>query len=157
MASNFGHVERVTECVGGREITFRSKLEYRWAQWLELEKQQGYILEWWYESQDTLLQIETPYFHNQKLYLPDFCVQILDGTCELHECKGWFTPKDYTKLKLAAQQYKNPITLIFASLSDHSKNSKTQAQYSRAKRLEPFLKRIIYNANRDIFRKAGIK
>lgn len=149
--SEFGHVQKITREVGGKVYTFRSKLEYKWAVWCQLRKEQGIIIDWWFEDTETLLELETKYFKNKKLYLPDFVIQTEDGY-ELEETKGYFPPKDYTKLKLASEQYKNPITLIFASLNDNSKNSKIRAQYDRAKRLEPFLKRIIYKANRDIFR-----
>ena len=146
---NFGHVEKITREVGGKTCTFRSKLEYRWAVWCQLRKEQGIIEEWFYEDEETLLELETAYFHNRKLYLPDFTIQTADGY-EFEETKGWFPPKDYTKIKLAAQQYENPITLIFASLTPCKS---LRAQYNRAKRLEPHVKRVIYNANKDIFGK----
>ena len=149
--SNFGHVERVTQEVGGKTYTFRSKLEYRWAVYCQLRKEQGIIIEWWFEDPECLLELETRKFKNKKLYLPDFTIQTEDGY-ELEETKGYFPPKDYTKIKLATEQYAAPITLIFASLNDHSKNSKIRAQYARAKKLEPFLKRIIWKADKDIFR-----
>ncbi len=150
--SNFGHVERVTIEVGGKVCTFRSKLEYRWSVWLQLQKEQGLISDWWYEDEESLLVLETKYFKNRKLYLPDFVVEMPDGNYEYYETKGYFPPKDYTKIKLAAEQYDNPITLIFASLISNSKNSKMRAQYNRAKRLEPFLKRVIYDAQKTIFK-----
>ncbi len=150
--SNFAHVQRITRSVGGREYTFRSKLEYKWAVWCQLRKEQGIIIDWWYEDEDTLLELETAYFKNRKLYLPDFTIQTQEGY-EFEECKGYFPPKDYTKIKLAAQQYENPITLIFASLISNSKNSNIRAQYARAKRLEPHVKRIIYDANKTILNK----
>ena len=149
--SNFGHVKRVTREVGGKICTFRSLLEYRWAVWCQLRKENGIIIEWWYEAHDTLLELETAYFKNRKLYLPDFTIQTPDGY-EFEETKGYFAPKDYTKIKLAAQQYKNPITLIFASLSSGSKNSKIRKQRGRAERLEPHIKRVIYHADRNIFK-----
>lgn len=149
--SNFGHVQRVTRSVGNREITFRCLLEYRWCVWCQLRKEQGIIEDWWYEDQDMLLWLETPYFHNTKLYLPDFTIKTPDGY-EFEETKGWFPPKDATKLRLAAQQYKNPTTLIFANLKAGSKNASIRAQYRRAKRLEPFLKRIIWDADKSIFK-----
>ncbi len=146
--AKFGHVQRLTKEVGGKICTFRSKLEYRWAVWCQFRKHLGHIIDWFYEDEETLLELETRYFKNKKLYLPDFTIQTEDGY-EYEETKGWFPAKDYTKIKLAAEQYENPITLIFANLTN-CKSLRTQ--YSRAKRLEPFLKRIIYNANRDIFK-----
>lgn len=147
--AEFGHVKRITAEVGGRTITFRCKLEYRWAVWCQLRKEQGIILDWWYEDKETLLELETAYFKNRELYLPDFTIQTSMVDYEFEETKGWFPPKDYTKLKLAAQQYVNPITLIFARLT----NCKSlRAQYNRAKRLEPYVKRIIFDADKTIFK-----
>ena len=148
--ANFAHVQAFKKQVGGKVCRFRSKLEYRWAVWRQLRKEQGYILDWWYEDAETLLELETAYKGNKKMYLPDFTIQTLDGNYEYEECKGYFPSKDATKIRLAAQQYENPITLIFANL----KNTKSQrTQYNRAKDLEPHLKRIIYDAKKTIFDK----
>lgn len=149
---NFAHVQPITREVGGKIYTYRSKLEYKWAVWCELRTMQGLLKDWWFEDEETLLQIETPYFHNKKLYLPDFTVQMPNGDYEFEETKGWFPPKDYTKIKLAAQQYDNPITLIFARLISNSRNKSKVAQYRRAKKLEPHIKRIIYDADKTIFK-----
>ena len=148
--SNFGHVQRLTKSIDGRVYTFRSKLEYKWAVWCQLRKEQGIILDWWYEDAETLLELETAYYKNRKLYLPDFTIQTSTDNYEFEETKGWFPPKDYTKIKLAAEQYENPITLIFANLTN-CKNLRTQ--FRRAKRLEKHIKRVIWNADRDIFQK----
>lgn len=152
MMSNYGHVQRITRSVGNRTITFRSKGEYHWCVWCEFRKEQGIIQDWWYE--DAPLIIETQYLKNKKIYLPDFTIQMLDGSYELEEFKGYFPPCDYTKLKLTALQYDNPLTLIFANLT----NCKSaRAQYDRAKRLEKLLEsnggRVIYQAEKEIFQK----
>ena len=147
--SNFGHVHPVTAEVGGKVYTYRSKLEYRWAVWCQLRKEHGFILEWWFENET--LELESPKFRDKIRYIPDFTIKTTDGY-EFQETKGWFTAASAKKIKLAAEQYENPITLIFANLNDNSKSSKIRAQYGRAKRLEPHIKRIIYNADRDIFK-----
>lgn len=139
--SNFGHVKRVTREVGGKTYTFRSKLEYRWAVWCQLRKEQGIIVDWWFE--DEKLELITK-LGDRKYYIPDFTIQAVDGY-EFEETKGWFTSKDATKIKLASQQYENPITLIFASRP-------SKKQLWRAQHLEPHIKRIIYTAGRDIFK-----
>ena len=147
--ANFGHVERVTAEVGGKTCTFRSKFEYRWSVWCQLRKEQGWIADWWFEDAETLLELETKYFKNKKMYLPDFTILTSDGEYEYEEIKGYFPAKDYTKIKLAAEQYDNPITLIFESLT----NCKSmKAQYNRAKKLEPHIKRVIYDAKKTIFK-----
>ncbi len=146
--SNFGHVQRITREVGGKVYTFRSKLEYKWAVWCQLRKEQSIIIDWWFEDEETLLELETRYFKNKKLYLPDFTIQTTDGY-EYEETKGWFPAKAYTKIKLAAEQYENPITLIFANLT----NCKSlRPQFNRAKKLERHIKRVIYDADKTIFK-----
>ena len=145
----WGKVEPITAEVGGRVCNFRSKLEYHWCIWCQLRKEQGIIKNWWFEDEG--LEIETKYFRNKKVYLPDFTIQMPDGSYELEETKGFFPAAAATKIKLTAEQYENPITLIFATLPANSKNSKTRDQYMRAKRLEPHIKRVIYDATKTIF------
>lgn len=148
--ATFGHVLKITKEVGDKVYTFRSKLEYKWAVWCQLRKEQGIIMDWEYESVEVKVKTK---LGEIKIYRPDFIIKERCANIWFYEeTKGWFTPKDYTKMKLFAEQYENPLTLIFASLNDNSKNSKIRAQHDRAKRLEPFLKRIIWKADRDIFR-----
>jgi hypothetical protein len=147
--SDFGHVEKITREVGGRVITFRSKGEYRWCVWCELRREQGIITDWLYESEECPVKTK---LGEIKIYRPDFTIQ--DGPeYSFEEFKGWFTSKDYTKMKLFAEQYDNPLTLIFANLT----NCKSaRVQYGRAKRLEKLLEsnggRVIYDARATIFK-----
>lgn len=162
--SNFGHVKRVTQQVGGKTYTFRSLLEYRWACWCEFRKQQGIIADWSYEDPEATLELVKGYHLNIKEYHPDFTILYPNGDYEIEETKGYFPPKDYTTLKLASEQYTNPITLIFAytpkfTVNERniiiwcsSKRKSTIAQIQRAVKIEKFIKRVIYNANRDIFK-----
>jgi hypothetical protein len=159
----FGNVKRVTRSVGGREFTFRSLLEYRWAVWCQVRKESGIIEDWWYEDPESVLVLEKPYYQNKKEYWPDFTILYPNGDYEYEETKGYFPAKDYTCLLMVTQQYTNPITLIFAKtpafqvVGEHiitkAKNSKTIAQIRRAVRLEKHIERVIYNADRDIFKK----
>lgn len=149
--SNFGHVQPLTKEVGGKVCKFRSKLEYRWAVWCQLRKEQGLIVDWFYEDPETLLLLELEYCNNRKGYLPDFTIEYEDRY-EYEETKGYFPPKDFTKIKLAAEQYENEIILIFVNLNDNGKSAKTLAQFRRAKRLEPHIKRIIYDAGKTILK-----
>ena len=148
--ANWGRVKPVTVEVGGKIYTYRSKLEYRWAVWCQLRKEQGIIFEWEYESVEVPLKYKTG---EVKIYRPDFTIMDA-GLPRYEETKGWFTSKDYTKMKLMSKQYDNPLTLIFANL----KNTKSaRLQYGRAKRLEKLLEsnggRVIFEANKTIFRK----
>ena len=148
---NFGHVHKVAKEVGGKHCTFRSKFEYRWAVWCQFRKEQGLIKNWWYELPESRLELEQQYKQNKKMYQPDFTIQTNMDEYEYEETKGYFPAKDFTKIKLASEQYENPITLIFASTAKNPKSASIRAQIRRAERLEPHIKRIIWNANKDIF------
>ncbi|HDY87687.1 MAG TPA: hypothetical protein ENH82_06150 [bacterium] len=118
-----------------------------------MRKDMGMIADWWYEDQGSLLELHTGYRNNIKMYLPDFTILTNEGEYEFEETKGWFPPKDYTKIKLALEQYDNPITLIFANLTNCKSN---RPQYNRAMRLKPHLEtkggRLILDAGKSIFK-----
>jgi hypothetical protein len=148
--SNYGHVRSVTATVGGKTCHFRSKLEYRYAVYLELLKQQGHIEEWEYEPQHMKIEFEHGRIGNKRTYLPDFTVLYPgEEVWEIHETKGRFQPLDYKKLLKYSEMHGNPIVLIFASLTDCKS---ARAQYNRAKRLEKHIKRVIYDANKSLFK-----
>lgn len=148
--AEYGHVKRITECVGGRTITFRSKLEYRYAVYLQTLEDAGHIHSWEYEPPGMAIEFAHGRRGNVRGYLPDFAVLTAESEplWEMHECKGYFTPIDAKKIKAFAEQNHNKVTLIFGNL----KNTKSQAtQYRRAKRLEPHIERIIWDATKSLF------
>lgn len=149
MANNFGKVVAFKAEVGGKTCRFRSKMEYRYAVWLQMQKEQGLVADWHFEHPDAFMEVLKA-SGNKAGYLPDFMILTNDGDYEIHETKGYFKPSDYTKMKLAAQQGDKKITLIFANLTN-CKSSR--AQYNRAKKLEPHLHRLILDANETIFKK----
>ncbi len=149
----FGHVKRVTREVGGKTYTFRSLLEYRWAVWCQVRKEQGIIKDWWFEDTDSVYELVKGFHLNVKEYHPDFTILYANGDFELEETKGYFPPRNYTTLKLMSEQYDIPITLIFASTAKNPKSVSIQEQIRRAKRLEPHIKRVIWNAGKEIFSK----
>lgn len=147
--AQFGHVKRITECVGGHTITFRSKLEYRYAVYLQTLQDAGHIIAWEYEPPGMAIEFAHGRRGNVKGYLPDFGVLVKeDELWEMHETKGYFTPIDAKKIKAFAEQNDNPVTLIFAWMKDTKKNWR---QFGRAKRLEPHIHRIIWDANKSLF------
>lgn len=147
--SKWGKVEKIRAIVGGRDIIFRSKFEYRWCVYCQLRKEQGIIWDWWYENEVVPITYKTG---KVDFYRPDFTIEY-DDCFAYEETKGWFKSKDCTKMRLMAQQYENPLTLIFANLSPTAKSHRTQ--YGRAKRLEKLLEsnggRVIYDAQKTIF------
>lgn len=155
--SNYGHVRQVTVTIGEKTCHFRSLLEYRYAVYLELLKEQGHIEEWEYEPKHMSIEFEHGRLGNKRTYLPDFTVLYPDAPIdvagneiwEIHETKGRFQPLDYKKLLKYSEMHGNPIVLIFASLT----NCKSaRAQYNRAKRLEKHIKRVIYDASKSLFK-----
>ena len=149
--ANWGRVKPLTIDVGGKVYTFRSKLEYRWAVWCQLRKEQGIITDWLYESEEVPLKYKTG---RVDFYRPDFTIEYgrIKGRkpeYEFEETKGWFQAKDKTKMKLFAEQYDNPLTLIFAK-------PPSGIQYRRADGLVKLLEsnggRVIYDAEKTIFK-----
>ncbi len=101
----------VTAYANCKVIKFRSKLEYRWANYLEFLKLAGEIKDWAYES-------HTFHFDNIGVvsWLIDFTIRNNDDTFEYHECKGHFEKRDVDKLKcLFKERPEVKVTYIFAS------------------------------------------
>ncbi len=144
--NQYGHIQRVTRLFNGVETTFRSKLEARWSVWCELRIEQGILVAAEYEPAPIPLVM---FNGNKKGYLPDFVVTYPDGHKEIEECKGKFTGGMATKLRMAAEQQDRPLTLIFAALTD-CKSGRTQ--FIRAKMLNAHIERVIYDADKTIFK-----
>ncbi len=93
---------RVTDTIGGQTCHYRSKLEHRWAKYLQMMQEQGHILSWQYESHRFI-------FHDVETapvgYTPDFLVFNTDGTAVWQECKGFLEPRDATKYRRMHEQY----------------------------------------------------
>ena len=140
--SKFGN-QPVRATVGGKDCRFRSKLEYRYAQYLQMLKESGHSGAWSYEA------ITYP-FENQKIecYLPDFTVINPGHELEVHECKGFLQKRDLDRLKGMFEEYPDvKITIIFAA--------KPKISVQKTNKLKRYCDRIITNGN-TIFKQAGI-
>lgn len=73
-------------------------LERRYAALLQDRKNRGEIHDYWFESMTLKLAPDCR-------YTPDFVVQLIDGTIELHECKGFWRDDARVKIKLAADKF----------------------------------------------------
>jgi hypothetical protein len=143
--TNFGHIQRVTASVGMREFTFRSKLEYHYAVYLELLKSNGHIQQWEYEPEDMSIEFQHGPRNNTRKYLPDFAVLANDDEWEVHETKGYFPPIDATKLRKYADMHDNRIILIFGG-------KVYGAQKRRVERLSKHIHRVILGADKELFK-----
>ncbi len=96
----------VRAIVGGKKHYFRSKLEYHWAQYLEILKQSGEIADWEFEP-------EVFYFKDVKTapvqYRPDFKVTNNDGSHYWQETKGWHDGKTNKKLQRMSKHYPDEV------------------------------------------------
>lgn len=75
-----------------------NKLEAAYAARLQMEKAQGRVLYWSYESVKLRLADKT-------WYTPDFFVIVADGTAEVHETKGFWHDDARVKIKVAADLF----------------------------------------------------
>lgn len=121
--------------IGGKTYHFRCKLEYRWAQHLQLLYMTGEIKSWEYETHCFQFEDST-----LKRYLIDFTVRNNDDSFEYYECKGMVAKYDIDRLRLVYEQYPDTkITIVFAS--------KPKLSAQKRGKLERYCHRIIYNAN----------
>lgn len=110
--------------IAEREFHFKSKFEYRYAQYIEILREQGLYLSWDYESTTLLFENEV---RGAKIYTPDFRIVTDKGNIEYHECKGLLSGSDVTKFKRTAKYYpKVDITLVFMA-SDKKRANRLRA------------------------------
>ena len=122
LVKNYNNVRTVAE-VGGKQCKFRSKLEYKVAQYLQMLKVSGHIKDWDFE----MMNFEFP----DDKWLIDFTVRNNDDTISYIEAKGRIEGRDRKKLRLVAKYYPQVIIdYVFAAKRDALK-MKTSAKYCR--------------------------
>ena len=92
--------------IGGKRNFYRSRWEYRYALYLQLMKDNNYIVDWEHEP-------HTFYFEGIKRgtnnYKPDFLVKFPSGKEEWYEVKGYMDSKSATKIKRMAKYHPNIV------------------------------------------------
>jgi len=98
--------KRVTATVGGKKCYFRSRLEYRWALYLEFLRRHEGLRDWQYEPRCFVFsgEIKAPV-----QYRPDFSIVEPNGTEVYQECKGFHDGDTNSKLRKMAKHYPNVI------------------------------------------------
>lgn len=112
--------------IGVQRCYFRSKLERRHAEFLELQRGAGLIREWQHEPRTFHFpdRLQAPVS-----YKPDFRVVWCSGVEEWHECKGHWTRRDVTKLRLMARHYPEiTIAVVGARLTSDDKEAIERAR-----------------------------
>lgn len=109
--------------IGGKRCFFRSRWEYRYALYLQLMKDNKYIVDWEHEPR-------VFYFEGIKRgttnYKPDFRVVFPSGKEEWFEIKGYMDAKSKTKIKRMAKYYPEIILRVIDKtwFSENSKKLK---------------------------------
>ena len=106
--------------VGGKRIFFRSRWEYRYCLYLQYLKEQGQIVDWFYESKVFWFEGIRRGTNN---YKPDFLVIHSNQAEEFVEVKGYETAKDRTKYKRMAK-YHPTVRLRVVNKEFFTKNGK---------------------------------
>jgi len=125
----------VDAVVNGEVIHFKSKLEYRWANYLETLKRGGIIKDWSYET-------HTFKFDNigVEKWKVDFVIRNINNTFEYHECKGHFEKRDLDKLKCLFEfRPEVQLTYIFGA--------KPKLTPNKIDWLNRVCQRVIFNGN----------
>jgi hypothetical protein len=121
--------------IDGTEYHFKSKQEYKWAQYLEVLRGLGAIEKWEYE-------FKTFWFNGIKRgvvsYTPDFWVWE-DGVQVLHEVKVHLTQKDVTKYKRLAKYYPDEKLILVMNCG-----TKKAEKIRRRENALRFVEKIIY-------------
>ena len=132
--AKYGNVP-VDAMVDGKLVHFKSKLEYRWSQYLDFLKDIGEIKDWFYEFHTFRFDD----IYKLKEYTPDFLVRNNDNSFSYYETKGMLQKYDLDKYKrLFDERPYVKLTVVFWSNPKISVNK-------RAK-LERFVHRVIWDA-----------
>ena len=81
-----------------------NRLETRYANFLELRKRAGEILDYRFEPMRLILRHAVPNRAKGMTYTPDFLV-VFPDRMELHEIKGWWREDSRVKIKAAAELF----------------------------------------------------
>jgi len=139
------HNEPTRAVIAGRTFKFRSRAEYRFAQYLQLlvdlkecfaaDPAEQYI-GWDYETDDCRF-----YFADETTapvrYTADFVAYTRSGAKHIYEVKGWLTSRDGTKYRRMAKHY--PDVKLFLVLTQRSKR-----RVHRRAIAQKYVERIIY-------------
>lgn len=136
--------------MGGRHLLFKSKIEYRYAQYLQKLLELGAIDFWGYENK-TFEFAER--YRKRSIYTPDFEVHETHCGHKLiswHEVKTSLRQNDIRRFKLMAADYPmEEMVLVLPYCSHNTKQSRLRGNAQK------YVRRIFYCD--PYFRKFGIK
>lgn len=110
-----------------QRIKFRSKLEARYANLLERQRELGQILGWWYEPR----KMEFPEETSPTEWTVDFLVLTVEWTLEIHECKGMVFEKDAEKFRRAKAHGPRIDKMVMIFAQERNDKPRVKAAISR--------------------------
>lgn len=134
--------------VGNKHCYFRSGFEYRWAQYLELLKGLGLIVDWQYEGR----KFEFKNIRSGTVfYLPDFLVtyecwgedKLLKRTYRWQECKGHLLQKNITQFRRMAKYYPNEKIVLVMQRIPQTKTRKNTELFRRLENAKKYVERVM--------------
>jgi hypothetical protein len=141
------HYEWRNQPVEAFGYKFKSRIEYRWAKYLELLRVSGEVQTWQYEPETFLFKER----HRKKgIYTPDFRVVWRDGTVELQETKSSLRQKDVYRFRQFAMDYPS-VRIVLVLPSCPKRSVKQLILLDNAKK---YVADVIFCG--PIFRKLGI-
>lgn len=136
--------------IGGKDYTYKSQIERKWATYLQYLKELGAIIEWLYEPK-TFHHKER--FRNKRIYTPDFSVTEEERhkiTTVYHETKTSLRQTDIRRFRYMSMDYPDVRMVLVLPYCARSSN---QARL-RGNALK-YCERIVYC--QPLFKKFGIK
>ena len=151
--SKYGNIHTEGITASGLKVAFKSKLEWRWSQYLDFLLRADEIKSWDYELE--VAEFEE-HRHGVTRYLPDFKVVELDDSVTWHECKGFLDGKSRTKIKRFREHIgdRDQFWLVVASVPAGT-TSKSRMKLTALNKMERWCDRIV-DAGK-IFRQVGIE
>lgn len=110
------------------QYRFRSKLEARYANYLERLRELHHILGWWYEP----IKLSFPPDGKPPYeWTPDFWVLTDAGQVEIHETKGCVFQKDVHKLRRVRENYPQISHMVMIFAAEDSRKPRVKAAISQ--------------------------
>lgn len=132
--------EQFWATVGWQRHWWRSRFEWRWAQYLEMLKTAGEVIRWNYESKKFEFQgIRS----GTVFYLPDFLVWYVNEDILWHETKGHLIQKDVTKFRRMQKYHPDERIILVMQNIPKSKTKKNARKRELLKKAEQYVERII--------------
>jgi hypothetical protein len=161
LATEYVGVQKGWATVGDKTYHFRSQYEVRWAQYLELLKMAGEIIDWEYEPRKFEFE---DIRSGTVFYTPDFKVCHNDVVDEKdwskkiphiwHECKGHLTQKDITKFRRMAKYYPDERIILVMQNIPKTVTKRNRTKILRLQKAEKYVERIMDGT--ELLRKAGL-